>query len=79
MYPKQGVSMVSNYPSIHDIQVSGYQKKVVSTHPFIQSKKKRTKICTCCRVSEAKFYLNHNTKIAKAGKGSDDRPEHPSV
>ena len=26
--------MVSNYPSIHGIQVSGYQKKVVSTHPY---------------------------------------------
>jgi hypothetical protein len=29
-------SMVSNYPSIHGIQISGYQKKVVSTHPYLQ-------------------------------------------
>ena len=28
---------------------------------------------------EAKFYLYHSTKIAKAGPGFDDRPEHPSV
>ena len=41
--------------------------------------KKRPKICTCCRVSEAKFYLYHSTKIAKARPGFDDRPEHPSV
>ena len=39
--------------------------------------KKRPKICTCCRVSE--FYLYHSTKIAKAGPGFDDWPEHPSV
>ena len=41
--------------------------------------KKRPKICTCCRVIEAKFYLYHSTKIAKARPGFDDRPEHPSV
>ena len=41
--------------------------------------KKRPKICTCCRVSEAKFYLYHSIKIAKARPGFDDRPEHPSV
>ena len=41
--------------------------------------KKRPKICTCCRGSEAKFYLYHSTKIAKAGPGFDDRPEHPSI
>ena len=29
--------------------------------------------------SKAKFYLHHSTKIAKAGPGFDDRPEHPSV
>ena len=40
---------------------------------------KRPKICTCCRVTEAKFYLYHSTKIAKAGPGFDDWPEHPSV
>ena len=33
---------------------------------------KRPKICTCCRVSEAKFYLYHSTKIAKAGPGYDE-------
>ena len=33
----------------------------------------------CCRVSEAKFYLYHNSKIAKAGPGFDDRLEHPYV
>ena len=32
---------------------------------------KRPKICTCCRVSKAKFYLYHSTKIAKAGPGFD--------
>ena len=41
--------------------------------------KKRPKICTCCRVSEAKFYLYHSTKIAKARPGFDDRPEYSSV
>ena len=41
--------------------------------------KKRPKICTCSRVSEAKFYLYHTTKIAKARPGFDDRSEHPSV
>ena len=41
--------------------------------------KKSLKICTCCRVSEAKFYLYHSTKIAKARPGFDDRSEHPSV
>ena len=41
--------------------------------------KKRPKICTFCRVSEAKFYLYHSTAMAKAGPGFDDRPEHPSV
>ena len=40
---------------------------------------KRPKICTCCRVSEAKFYSHHSTKIAKAGPGFDDRPEYPSI
>ena len=30
------------------------------------------KICTCCRVSEAKFHLYHSTKIAKAGPGFED-------
>ena len=39
----------------------------------------RPKICTCCRVSEAKFYLYHSTKIAKARPGFDDGPEYPSV
>ena len=33
MYPKKGVSMVSNYPSIHDIQVS-----MVSKYPDIRKK-----------------------------------------
>ena len=41
--------------------------------------KKRPKICTCCRVSKAKFYLYQSTKITKARLGFDDRPEHPSV
>ena len=40
---------------------------------------KRPKICTCCRVSEAKFYLYHSTQIAKAKPGFDDRPEYPFV
>ena len=41
--------------------------------------KKRSEICICCRVSEAKFYLYHSTKIANARPGFDDQPEHPSV
>ena len=40
---------------------------------------KRPKICTCCGVSEAKFYLYHNTKIAKTRPGFDDPPEYTSV
>ena len=38
MISKYPLIQVSNYPkkiSIQDIQVSGYQKKVVSTHPYI--------------------------------------------
>ena len=42
-------------------------------------RKKRPEICTCFKVSEAKFYLYHSTKIAKARPGFDDPPEHPSV
>ena len=38
-----------------------------------------SKICTCCRINEAKVYLYHSNKVAKAGPGLDDRPEHPSV
>ena len=41
--------------------------------------KKRPKTCTGCRVSKAKIYLYHSTKIAKARPGFDDRPEYPSV
>ena len=41
--------------------------------------KKRSEICICCRVSEAKFYLYHSTKIANARPCFDDRPEHISV
>ena len=41
--------------------------------------KKRPKVCTCCRVNEAKFYFYHSTKIAKARPGFDDQPEYPSV
>ena len=33
-----------------------------------------TKLGTCCRVSGAKFYLNHNTKIDKAWPGFDKIP-----
>ena len=39
----------------------------------------KLRICTCCRISEAKFYLHNSTKIAKARPGFDDPPEHPSV
>ena len=46
---------------------------------FLRAERKRPKTCTCCRVSEAKFYLYHSIKIAKARPGFDDRPEHPSV
>ena len=35
---------------------------------------KRPKIYNCCRVSEAKFYLYHSTKIAKAGPWFDEIP-----
>ena len=41
--------------------------------------KKRPKICTCCRVSEAKFYLYHSTKIATVRPWFDDLPEYPSI
>ena len=41
--------------------------------------KKRSKICICFRVSKAKFYLYHSSKIAKAGPGFDDHLEHPPV
>ena len=41
--------------------------------------KKRPKIYTCCRVSKAKFFLYHSTKIVNARPGFDDRPEHLSV
>ena len=37
------------------------------------------KICTCCSVSEAKLYLYHSTRIAKARPGFDDWPEYPSI
>ena len=39
--------------------------------------KKRPKISTCCRVSEAKIYLFHSTRIDKSGPGYDERLEHP--
>ena len=41
--------------------------------------KRRPKIFTCLRVSKAKCYLYHSTKIAKARPGFDNWPEHPSV
>ena len=41
--------------------------------------KKGSEICICCRDSEAKFYLYHSAKIAKARPGFDDWPEYPSV
>ena len=34
--------------------------------------KKRSKICIRCRVSEAKFYLYHSTKIANARPRFDE-------
>ena len=34
--------------------------------------KKRPKICIRCRVSEAKFYLYHSTKIANARPRFDE-------
>ena len=40
---------------------------------------KRSKICTCCRVSEAENYVYHSRKIAKAGPGYDVQSEHPPV
>ena len=40
---------------------------------------KKSEIWTYCRVSEAKFYLYHSTKIAKTRPGFDEQPEHPSV
>ena len=43
--------------------------------------KKRLKICTIVveLLNEAKFYLYHSIKIAKAGPGFDDWPEHPPI
>ena len=31
------------------------------------------------KFAPAKYYLYHSAKIAKAGPGFDDWPEHPSV
>ena len=42
---------------------------------MIYHPQKRPKICTCCRVSEAKFYSYHSTKIAKAWPGFDEIPK----
>ena len=41
--------------------------------------KKRPTICTCCRVSEAKIYLYHSTKIAKARPHRVECPTDSSV
>ena len=41
--------------------------------------KKRPKICTGCRVSAAKVYLYHSSKIAKAKPHSVEGPEYTSV
>ena len=45
-------------PFNKDKSVSGYITNTMH--------KKRPKICTGCRVSAAKIYLYHSTKIAKA-------------
>ena len=41
--------------------------------------KKRPKICTGCRVSEAKIYLFLSTEIAKAGPHRVECPTDSSV
>ena len=41
--------------------------------------KKNPKICTVCRVSEAKIYLYHSTKIAKARPHSEEWQTDTSV
>ena len=41
--------------------------------------KKNPKICTGCRVSTAKMYLYHSTKIAKARPHSEDCQTDTSV
>ena len=41
--------------------------------------KKRSEICICCRVSEAKFYLYHSTKIANARPPLEMSSEYNSV
>ena len=41
--------------------------------------KKIPKICTGCRVSEAKIYLYHSTKIAKARPHSEEWQTDTSV
>ena len=41
--------------------------------------KKRHKICTGCRVSAAKIYLYHSTKIAKARPHRVECPTDSSV
>ena len=33
----------------------------------------------CCKVSEGDICLYHSGKIAKAGPGFDEWPEHPPV
>ena len=46
-------------------------QKVYETY---HAQKKRPKICTRCRVNEAKFNLYHSTKIFKAWPGFDEIP-----
>ena len=41
--------------------------------------KKIPKICTGCRVSEAKIYLYHSTEIAKARPHSEEWQTNTSV
>ena len=41
--------------------------------------KKNPKICTGCRVSEAKIYLYHSTEIAKARPHSEEWQTDTSV
>ena len=52
------------------------QQKEIS-HLFI--KNRFPKICTGCRVSEAKIYLYHSTEIAKARPHSEEWQTDTSV
>ena len=81
--PKLGLGLMKFLKNYENIQnwnflktlIKRISQKVYKTYHA----QKRPEICTCCRVSKAKFYLYHSTNIAEARPGFDDWPEHPFV